>query len=51
MTVPADVVHAYRLSPGDSVVWDEDQVQFFRVTTSVAPAERAEETAEAATAT
>ncbi len=42
LTVPADLVKAYRLSPGDSVVWDTEEdgatIKFFRVTTSLTPA-------------
>jgi antitoxin component of MazEF toxin-antitoxin module len=46
VTVPANIVRAYRLRPGDSVVWDMEDIQFFRVTTSIEPAEREQEAAE-----
>jgi antitoxin component of MazEF toxin-antitoxin module len=52
MTVPAQIRHAYRLKPGDSVVLDiegdEAKLQFFRVTKTVEPAEREQEAAIAA---
>jgi len=42
LTIPADFVRAYRLSPGDSVSFDADEdgatLKFFRVTTSMTPA-------------
>jgi antitoxin component of MazEF toxin-antitoxin module len=44
MTVPAEILRAYRLGPGDAVVWDiegdEAKVVFLRVRTSVEPAEK-----------
>lgn len=49
MTIPVDVLRAYRLKPGDYVVWDIDgdeaKVQFFRTTISEVPAERVSDTA------
>jgi hypothetical protein len=48
MTVPADVVRAFRLSAGDSVFWSLEEngayAKFFRVT---APAERVQESTHA----
>ena len=47
VTIPVDIVRAYRLSAGDSILWDlgedEAKITFFRVTKTVAPAERADE--------
>jgi hypothetical protein len=47
LTIPADFVKAYRLSPGDVVTWEaiDDNgatLRFFRVTTSRTPALRAD---------
>ena len=43
LTVPVEIVKAYRLSAGDSILWDiqsdnEAKVKFFRVTRTVTPA-------------
>jgi antitoxin component of MazEF toxin-antitoxin module len=47
ITIPVEVVLAYCLSAGDSILWDigqdEAKVKFFRVTKTMAPAERVEE--------
>jgi antitoxin component of MazEF toxin-antitoxin module len=47
VTVPVEVVRAYRLSAGDSILWDigedEAKVKFFRVTTSKTEVQREQE--------
>jgi antitoxin component of MazEF toxin-antitoxin module len=54
ITVPSEILRTYGLRVGDAIEWelgaDEAKVRFFKVTTSVTPAERAEDTAEAAAA-
>ena len=47
LTVPADIVRAFRLSAGDGVLWDMEgdvaTAKFFRVTETRTPAERVDE--------
>jgi antitoxin component of MazEF toxin-antitoxin module len=47
LTVPAEFVRTYQLSPGDTVSWDGDEngatLKFFRVTRALTPALRQKE--------